>query len=354
MSQFHQLKVKDIKKETAESVSIAFDIPLELANAFQFEAGQYITLRTTVNNEDIRRSYSICSAPYENEIRVGVKQVAQGKMSTFLNQSLHVGDVLSVMPPTGNFIAKNHTTNIIGIAAGSGITPVLSLLKTVLKAGGKFTLFYGNVNEQSAMFKKEIDDLLAKNPSQLTVFYTYDEGKNNGLPEIACGRIDGKKMNAFIREDLAMLKADGFYICGPEPMIKSVDEALKYVGVASQKIHFELFTAPTKTAETSKPTNTSSFKGTSQLTVIMDGEEFNFDLNSDGATILDAAMQQGADAPFSCKGAVCCTCKAQVIEGSAMMDMNYALSDEEVADGFILTCQAHPTSEKVVVDYDVI
>lgn len=354
MSQFHNIKIKDIKKETAESVSIAFDVPSALSKEFQFEAGQYITLRATINNEDIRRSYSICAAPYENEIRVGVKQIANGKMSTFLNQSVKVGDELSIMPPVGNFTAKNHTANIVGIAAGSGITPVLSLLKTVLKAGGKFTLFYGNVNENSAMFKSDLDALLAKNPSQLSVYYTYDEGKKMGLPEMACGRIDNEKMNAFIRENLALLKADGFYICGPEPMINSVNDALKYVGVAKEKIHFELFTAPTIKEDVSTPKPVSSFKGTSKMKVIMDGEEFEFELKSDGESILDAAMKQGADAPFSCKGAVCCTCKAQVIEGSAIMDMNYALSDDEVAEGFILTCQAHPTAEKVVVDYDVI
>lgn len=355
MSHFHTLKIKDIRKETPQAVSIAFELPADLKNTFAFESGQYVTVKKTINGEDIRRSYSICSTPFEEEIRIGVKKIDNGKMSGFLNDQLNIGDELEVMPPAGNFTAKNHAGNIIGVAAGSGITPVFSLLKSVIKAGGKFTLFYGNVNETSTIFKKELDTLAANHPNNFVIHYTYDEGAAKQLDPIQCGRIDEQKMNDFIKLNLEILKADGFYICGPEAMINTVNETFKKMGVADEKIHFELFTTPVKKAESlEQAAPESSYEGTSHVTVIMDGEEFEFDLNSKGETILDAAIEQGADAPFSCKGAVCCTCKAQIVEGKATMDMNYALSDEEVADGFILTCQAHPASDKLVVDYDVI
>ena len=355
MNHFHTLKVKDIRKETNQAVSIAFELPADLKNTFSFESGQYVTVKKNVDGEDIRRSYSICSTPFEEEIRIGVKKIDNGKMSGFLNDQLTVGDELEIMPPAGNFTAKNHAGNIIGVAAGSGITPVFSLLKSVIKAGGKFTLFYGNINEASTIFKKELDALATNHPNNFVVHYTYDEGAVSQLEAIQCGRIDEQKMNDFIKLNLEILKADGFYICGPEAMINTVNETFKKMGVADEKIHFELFTTPVKKAESlEQAAPDSSYEGTSHVTVIMDGEEFEFDLNSKGATILDTAIEQGADAPFSCKGAVCCTCKAQIVEGKATMEMNYALSDEEVADGFILTCQAHPASDKLVVDYDVI
>lgn len=350
MSLFKTVKIKDLRRETADSVSLAFDV--DSSNEFRYQSGQYITIKKVINGEEVRRSYSLSSAPHENDFRVVVKKVENGRMSTFLNTSVKIGDELEVMTPSGNFTAKNHNANLVGIAAGSGITPIFSLLKSVLKAGGKFTLYYGNVNVVSTIYKKEIDDLLATYPTQLTVNYTYDEGASLGFDEINCGRIDDKKMNAFIKANVEMLKADGFYICGPELMINSVSEALKYVGVPAEKVHFELFTVPVK-KESDKPATENYFAGVSQLTVMMDGEEIEFELAADGDFILDASIEHGIDAPFSCKGAVCCTCKAKVLEGKAVMEMNYSLSDEEVAQGYILTCQSHPASEKLVVDFDV-
>lgn len=353
MSQFHKIQISDIKKETTDTVSIAFKLPGNLKNEFQFQSGQYVTVRATIKGEDIRRSYSICSAPYENEIRIGVKKIENGKMSSFLTQKLHINDELEVMPPSGNFVVTNLKSNIVGFAAGSGITPLLSIIKSVLKSGGKFTLFYGNKTASCTIFKEELDKLVVDYPNQLTLHYIYSKEKTSKT--LYHGRINEEKVTEFIKENLELLKADGFYLCGPEEMINAVNNTLKYVGVAEEKIHFELFTTPVKAnnLEANTPDETG-FKGVSQVTVIMDGEEFEFELKNDGEAILDAAMNQGVDAPFSCKGAVCCTCKAQVIEGKATMEMNYALSDQEVADGFILTCQAHPASEKLVVDYDVI
>lgn len=350
MSLFKSVKVKDVRKETNEAVSIAFDV--DFKNDYSYQPGQYITIKAIVNGEDIRRSYSLCSAPFEDDFRVVVKKVEKGRMSTYLNQVIKIGDELEVMTPAGNFVPKNLNANLVGFAAGSGITPIFSILKSVLKAGGNFTLYYGNVNPTSTIYKKEIDELSASHAGQLTVVYTYDEGNLTGFPEINCGRIDEKKMNQFIQQNTTMLKADGFYICGPEPMINSVNDSLAYVGVPKDKIHFELFTVPVK-KESDKPAVENYFTGVSQLTVMMDGEEIEFELAADGDFILDASIEHGIDAPFSCKGAVCCTCKAKIIEGKAIMEMNYSLSDDEVAQGYILTCQAHPASEKLVVDFDV-
>jgi len=347
---FSKLKVQEIKKETNDAVSIAFEIPADLKSNFEYQSGQYITIKSDIAGEDIRRSYSLCSAPSEDDFRIGVKKVDNGRMSIFLNENLNVGDELEVMNPTGNFCVKNFSANIVGFAAGSGITPILSIIKTVLLSGGKFTLLYGNKSEEDTIFKTELDSLKEKYENQFDLFYTYDIGRSEN--ELYNGRIDKEKVTAFVKNNLELLKSDEFFMCGPEPMIIDVSDSLKELGVNENKIHFELFTAPTQQSETAEKPN-SDFSGESQVTVIMDGDEFEFGLSSDGDFILDAAMSNGADVPFSCKGAVCCTCKAQVIEGEAVMEMNYSLSDKEVADGFILTCQSHPASEKVVVDYDV-
>lgn len=352
MSQFATLKVNDIRKETADTVSIAFEIPSTLKEQFKYQSGQYVTIKQLIDGEEVRRAYSLCSSPDEDDYRIAVKRVEGGKMSTYLNQSLQAGDQLEVMPPMGNFCVpdSNNGGKFIGFAAGSGITPIISIVKNVLRTtSGTFSLYYGNKTTDSTIFKQQLDNLKAEYNDRFQLHYIFSQEKD----AVNRGRLDTDNVNAFIRKDLEMLKSDGIYICGPEQMIHDVSEAFKYLGVDEKKIHFELFTAPTKSNE-SEVEATNDFVGESEVTVIMDGDEFEFSLKCDGAFILDAAMEQGADAPFSCKGAVCCTCKAQVVEGKAVMDMNYALSDEEVADGFILTCQARPASERVVIDYDVI
>ena len=349
MSQFQNLTVSEVKKETNDTVSIAFDGASEL----KYIAGQYITIKKDINGEDVRRSYSLSSAPHENDFRVAVKKIENGKMSSFLNDELKAGDIIEVMPPMGGFtLNAENDKSYVAFAAGSGITPIISMVKTVLaNSNAKFTLYYGNKYAAATIFKVELDALKEKYAERFNLQYVYSqENNNNPLFE---GRINREKFEGFVRDDESMLKADGFYMCGPEQMINEVSGGLEYLGVAKEKIHFELFTAPTvEGKEVEKAV--SDFSGNAQMTVIMDGDEFEFELAADGEFILDAAMDQGVDAPFSCKGAVCCTCKAQVVEGKAVMEMNYALSDEEVAEGFILSCQAHPASEKVVVDFDVI
>jgi ring-1,2-phenylacetyl-CoA epoxidase subunit PaaE len=347
---FNKLKVKEIKKETNDTVSIAFEIPNALKSDFSYLPGQYVTIKSIIDGEDVRRAYSLCSAPFEDDFRIGVKRVDGGKMSTFLNEKIELGSELEVMKPTGNFLIDNSADSNVAFAAGSGITPVLSMIKSSLKVGGSFTLFYGNKTADETIFKTELDGLKSSYPSQFNLHYIYSrENLDNALYE---GRIKKEKVLDLLKIDSSLLKSEGFYMCGPEEMIFNVSDALKDLGVSESKIHFELFTAPTTKDVDGSPV-VSDFSGESQVTVIMDGDEFEFPLSSDGDFILDVAIENGADAPFSCKGAVCCTCKAQVVEGKATMDMNYSLSDEEVEEGFILTCQARPASEKLVVDYDV-
>lgn len=349
MSQFQNLTVSEVKKETNDTVSIAFDGASEL----NYIAGQYITIKKDINGEDVRRSYSLSSAPHENDFRVAVKKIENGKMSSFLNDELKAGDILEIMPPMGGFtLNAENGKHYVAFAAGSGITPIISMAKSVLNnSDSKFTLYYGNKSAAATIFKTELDTLQEKYAERFNLQYVYSQESNtNSLFE---GRINREKFEGFVRDNESMLKADGFYMCGPEQMINQVSDGLEYLGVTKEKIHFELFTAATFENEEEERA-TSDFSGNAQITAIMDGDEFDFELAADGDFILDAAIEHGVDAPFSCKGGVCCTCKAQVVEGKVIMEMNYALSDEEVAEGFILSCQAHPASEKVVVDFDVI
>lgn len=349
---FKNITVKEVKQETQDTVSVAFNISETLKNEFQFQAGQYITIKHIVNGEDVRRAYSLSSAPHENDFRIAVKKIENGKMSSFLNDTLKSGDTLEIMPPSGNFKVANVLGNNVAFAAGSGITPIISMIKDALNNNGSFTLFYSNKTEKEVIFKSELDELQSKYPSNFKINYIYSrENVGNQLLE---GRINNEKCTSLMQNDIELLKADGFYMCGPEEMVANISDSLSNLGVDKDKVHYELFTAPTDKMKEEAPQVESDFEGESQVHVIMDGEDFEFVLKSDGDFILDAAMSEGADVPFSCKGAVCCTCKAQVIEGKATMDMNYSLSDEEVEEGFILTCQARPASSKLVVDYDVV
>ncbi|MFN3918277.1 MAG: FAD-binding oxidoreductase [Flavobacteriales bacterium] len=352
MSKFHTLKVKDVRRETSNSVSVALEIPDALKNDFNYKAGQYLTVRININGEDVRRSYSLCSSPDVNEdLRIAVKIVPNGKMSTYINQNLKTGGYIESMSPEGNFILKNgvESKHYIGFAAGSGITPIISIIKSVLSKNteSRFTLFYGNKSESDTIFKAELDSLVLQY-SRLRVVYLYS--RENKGEELLQGRLMGEKVSPLMANYCANSENKEFFLCGPEEMIKQVSDKLVSMGVDKERIHFELFTTPVSLGNTDIPVN--NFEGISDVTIVMDDESYSFQLNSKGISILDAAMNSGADAPFSCKGAVCCTCKAKVVEGTAIMDMNYALSDKEVQDGYILTCQSHPASAKLVVSFD--
>ncbi|MFK8038468.1 MAG: FAD-binding oxidoreductase [Crocinitomicaceae bacterium] len=351
-TKFHSLNITEIIKETPETVSISFQIPESLANDFQFKAGQYLTLKCIINGEDVRRSYSISSAPHEGKMTVAVKKVENGIFSTHA-QNLSIGDTIDVMAPQGNFVLKSDKTkNYVFFAAGSGITPIISLIKNVLNTnnGSTVKLFYGNKTAHQTIYKADLDQL-AQDNENFDLYYILS--KENGLNDNLSGRLNNTKIEAIYNSYLANHTIDDIYTCGPESMIHSVTEFFTSKNIKDTNIHFELFTTP---ATEVKPNNQSADTTVpdinSSVTVIIDDEEFEFDLNSKGKNILQAAQDADADVPFSCKGGVCCTCRAKVIEGTAVMDLNYSLEPEEVEEGFILTCQAHPTTEKVVVSFD--
>ena len=352
MPEFHSLKVKEIIKETNDTVSVSFQVPEDLKEAYAFTPGQYLTLKLTINNEEQRRSYSICSSSAE-DITVAVKRVENGLVSSYLNEVLKENDEMEVMTPEGNFTLETDQAKkrkFVGFAAGSGITPIMSMIKELSmdETETVFTLFYSNKMESDVIFKHQLDQLAGDN---LKINYIYTRQKlNNPLLE---GRIDKSKATELIKADLSCLNADAFYLCGPEEMIFNVKSALEEFGVLNTKIKFELFTTPVLMAEKPKQQEADeNFDGEALVTVIYDDEEIDFNLNKDGDTILDAAMDNDVDVPFSCKGAVCCTCKAKVTEGKVTMDANYALSDQEVEDGYVLACQSHPASAKVTLDFD--
>jgi ring-1,2-phenylacetyl-CoA epoxidase subunit PaaE len=353
---FHPLKIKDIKRETPECVSIAFDIPEDLREEFKFTHGQNINVRTYFNGEEVRRTYSICTAPFENELRVAVKKMSNGAFSTFANSELKEGDTLDVMPPSGKFntvLNPAHKKNYVAFAAGSGITPIVSIIKTTLKAEphSTFTLVFGNKNTNSIIFKEELQSLKDKYMERFQLHNVLSRERMEA--DINYGRIDEKKC-AQLEKLIDYKAADDFFICGPENLIFTVKDFLENYGIDKKKIHFELFTTPDK-----KPQNTNykpqaaSSTTASSITVKLDGRSFDFNLDYDSNSILDAALAAGADLPFACKGGVCCTCKAKLVEGKVDMEVNYGLEHDEIEAGFILTCQSHPRTDKVVVDFDI-
>ena len=351
MSKFHKLKVVDVKNETSDTVSLAFEIPESDKSSFEYISGQYLTLKFNLDGKEERRSYSMCSSPLiDEEIRIAVKRVENGLVSNFINDSVKIGDQVEVMPPQGNFILETSAEQktYVSFVAGSGITPVWSMIKSVLEGEptSKFVLFYGNQTSESTIFKKEIDSLEG---NRLIVHHLLTREETGNA--ITSGRIDKTKAIELLSSDSDLLKANSYFMCGPEAMIFSVKDALRTLGVSDDKIKYELFTTPVLLSD-AKESGVSDFSGISKVKVIYDDEETEFDLASAGENVLEAAMRNDVDAPFSCKGAVCCTCKAKVTEGKMIMDANYALSDEEVAEGFVLACQAHPASESVVVDFD--
>jgi ring-1,2-phenylacetyl-CoA epoxidase subunit PaaE len=351
---FHPLRIKDIRKETDECVSIVFEITREIESDFQFIPGQNITVRKTFDAKEIRRSYSICSSPFENELRVAVKKVQNGIFSTFANEQLQIGDVLDVLPPTGNFytpIVASQEKNYVFIGVGSGITPVISLVKTILatEARSKVTLLYGNKVSASVIFKEQLEALKDKYLQRFNIHYVFSREKTEA--DFNSGRIDAVKLEQLSRL-VDFNSTDNFFICGPEPLIVTVKDFLLSRGVNTDKIHFELFTTP-------KIESTRVFRefqqaedAGSNITMRIDGRSFQFKLDYNGKSILDAGLDHGADLPFACKGGVCCTCKARLIEGEVDMEANYGLEKSELKAGYILTCQSHPRTEKIVVDYD--
>lgn len=354
---YEKVRIKSINRETADCVSISFDIPEIFADRFTYKHGQYLNLRSFINGEDVRRSYSLCSSPLDNEWRIAVKKVDGGLFSSFANGALQPGDEIELMPPMGHFYCELDAANkksYVAFAAGSGITPVLSIIKTVLatEPQSDFTLVYGNRNRSSIIFKETLEALKNKYINRFSLIHILSREKTDAA--INYGRIDAAKCSALF-EKAVSINADEFFICGPEEMIFTVKDFLEASGVDKKKIYFELFTTPeSKKPITKIQKQASDNDAKSHITIKLDGVAFGFDIpfNSD-ASILDAATKMGADLPYSCKGGVCCTCKARLLEGEVTMDVHWGLEPEEVEQGFILTCQSHPVSENVVIDFDI-
>lgn len=348
---FHALRVADVRQETDDTISVAFEIPGELQPEFSYHAGQYVTLRAEIGGEEVRRSYSICRAPHENELRVAIKKIEAGVFSHWATENLHEGSELEVMNPMGQF--RIHTDQsaektYVLFAAGSGITPIIAIAKAILaqEINSNVTLVYGNRGFASIIFREELEGLKNMYMDRLRVIHVLSR-ENLGNP-LQKGRIDGQKIDAINRALFSGQQVDGVYVCGPEPMIQAVKERMHAFGVDEKNIHFELFATsiPKKAVEQSTEPQIAS-----NVQIIIDGDTIDVYM-TDGTTVLDAAHQAGADLPYACKGGVCCTCKAKILEGSARMDVNYALEKDEVEAGYILTCQAHPTSDKLVVSFD--
>ncbi len=349
---FHTVKVKEIIKETATCVSVSFDIPADLKETFSFKEGQNITIKKNINGEEVRRSYSICNAPYENILKVAIKKVDAGIFSTYANEELKVGDALEIMPPIGTFNAKKTNGNYIAIAAGSGITPIISIIKHTLKSqsNSSFTLIYGNQSRGSIIFFEEIEALKNKYMQRFTTVNILSRERTDAT--INYGRVNAEKLSS-LKNLLQFKNFTEAFICGPEEMIFTSAAFLEAEGIAKKDIHFELFTSSTTKKAFTKNINIEADNSPkSNITIKLDGRSFEFKLGYKAENILDAALAQGADLPYACKGGVCCTCKAKLIEGKVSMDVNYALEEEEVAAGFILTCQSHPLTENIVIDFD--
>ena len=357
MAEFHNLKVADIYKETEDTSVVTFEIPSEIKDVFTFRQGQHLTLKADINGEDVRRSYSLCSSPIENQWQVAVKLIPGGKFSTYINEELKTGDLLEVMAPSGNFgvaVKPDEEKNYLFFAAGSGITPVLSMIKTHLKAEPNSTckLFYVNKTAKSIIFKEELEQLRNAYFGRLEIYYFLTKERRD--IELFNGRFDDEKMEVLTKTFIDIPDTSEVFLCGPEKMVNYVSEYLINKGLSKELVHYELFVTglseeDIKRAERLAQQNVEGI----EITIVDGGKEFDFTMTKDYDNILDAALGAGADLPFACKGGVCSTCKCRVIEGAVEMKINYALDEKEVSQQLVLSCQAVPTTEKVVVDFDV-
>lgn len=357
MIHFHPLRVKKIERETEDCVTIEFDVPEELKNTFLFTQGQNLTIKKVLRGEELRRNYSICSSPLDHCLKVAVKKVDGGVFSSYANDELKEGDILEVLPPTGKFYTPLHPSqkkSYVAFAAGSGITPMLSIIKTTLmtEPESSFTLVYGNRTRNAIIFKEALEALKDKFIHRFRVYHILSRERTDAA--INYGRIDIPKLALLFDKVINESSTNEFFICGPEEMIFCIKGYLEGRGVDSNRIHFELFTVPgQKTSTVKKEIIEEEAKGPkANVSVKLDGIMFDFELGYDSKSILDAALQQGADLPYACKGGVCTTCKAKLTEGAVKMDVNWGLEPDEVAAGYILTCQSHPTTEKITVDFD--
>ncbi len=358
MSKFYPLKVAAVKNETRDSIVITFDVPAELKETFRFTQGQHLTLRSTINGEDVRRSYSICSAVQDKNLRVAIKRTPGGIFSTWANDTLQAAQTLEVMPPMGHFntpLAADNKKQYLAFASGSGITPMLSIIKTtlLLEPASKFTLVYGNRASSTVIFKEELTDLKDRFMERLNLVYVMSREQQD--IELFNGRITREKCDALLNEVHGWIKLnsiDTAFICGPEDMMHAVSGALQAHGMSKTNIKIELFAASIPKKNGSHEARPVIGRQECEVTVVMDGMHTTFSMDKDKESVLDAALKQGIDMRYSCKGGVCATCRCKVLEGKVDMDVNYALEDYEIARGFVLSCQSFPVSDKILIDFD--
>jgi ring-1,2-phenylacetyl-CoA epoxidase subunit PaaE len=356
MADFHKVNIADIYKETKDTVVVEFEIPKKLQQNFSFKQGQHLTLRKIINDEDVRRSYSLCSSPLDKKWKVAIKQIPGGVFSTYANTKLKSGDTIELMEPSGNFyvdVQPTSSKNYIAFAAGSGITPMLSIIKTHLlsEPNSTFKLFYLNRTVKSIIFKEEIEQLKNEFFQRFQVFYFLTKEQRD-IPFLN-GRFDTEKLNVLTKTFIDIEDTDHCFICGPQDMIFLIRDHLENAGLDKGKIHYELFFSgnPEDNKHIAEALE-KKVEGT-DVTIVDGGKEFHFIMEDEYDNILDGALAAGADLPFACKGGVCSTCKCRVIEGAVEMKVNYALDEKEVSQKLVLSCQAVPTTEKVVVDFDV-
>ncbi|MEM7018232.1 MAG: 1,2-phenylacetyl-CoA epoxidase subunit PaaE [Pseudomonadota bacterium] len=359
MSHFHPLTIASVVPESNSAIALKFEVPDGLSSTFQFKPGQYLTLKAKLDGEEVRRSYSICSAVQDEGLTVGIKKIDGGQFSTHANEQFKPGDTIDVMPPQGEMTVELNASaakNYLCIAAGSGITPILSIIKSVLIAepDSQVTLLYGNRGANTMMFRETLSWI--KNAWLERFLWINIYSREQQDAEILNGRLNNRKGGELNEKLISLQSYDEFYLCGPEGMISEVTRGLRGLGIADSQIHFELFFASAEDAKQAMQRHherAAKYAGkVSQVSVRADGRESMFELTADGENILDAAMENGVDLPFSCKGGVCATCKARLLVGKVDMDLHHGLSDEEIDSGYILTCQAHPISETVRIDFD--
>src|SRR3954452_16670563 len=351
---FHRLAVSDLRRESADAVSMTFTIPKELSGDYSFAPGQYLTLRTTMDGEEVRRSYSICSGPDDGELRIAVKKVDGGAFSSWAADELKAGDQLDVMTPTGRFgiaHAPGEARVYAGFAAGSGITPILSIVKGVLarEPNSRFFLFYGNRSTGGMLFREALEELKDRFLQRFSVFHVIS-GEEQDIP-ILHGRLDGDKVRVLLRSLVPASSVDHVFICGPIGMSEDIEATCREIGVADDRIHVERFVSEFGGKPRPKTAIAAGAPPKALASLIIDGKRREVPV-AEGEAILDAALRAGMDLPFACKGGMCSTCRGKLVEGEAEMEVNYSLEPWELKAGFVLTCQAKPISEKIVVDYD--
>jgi ring-1,2-phenylacetyl-CoA epoxidase subunit PaaE len=353
---FHSLRVSQVRPDTDEAVIVQFDVPEALRDSFRFAPGQHLTLRREIDGKEQRRSYSICAGMGDGALRIGVRKVPGGAFSSWINEHLKAGDAVQVMAPQGRFCVlqeAKEACHYLGIAGGSGITPILSIMKTVLarEPGSRFTLIYGNRYQKSTMFKEELEDLKNRYMTRLVLHHVFSR-EHMDAP-LNSGRMTRDKIGEFLRAVVDPQTVDHVFVCGPYEVNDEAEAALLDAGIPPQRIHIERFGVPLPPAGAPvQPQRREGDAEYARVVIVRDGLRREIEFRKDDASILDAAAAAGLEMPFSCKSGVCCTCRAKLLEGEVRMDRNFALEKHEVAAGYVLTCQAHPLTERVVLSFD--